>query len=479
MEKNSQSDLMDKYEKFRQLLEVAVAEFRQVSKAEIIRVISHLDADGLSSAAILIKALERDGRNYSLSTVHQLDEKFVTQVMNEPYKNVFFTDIGSGQIGLIRKCLKSKKIFILDHHQFEDNDKSENVCHVNPHMVGINGSTEVSGSGVTYLFARTLNEENVDLAHIAIVGAIGDVQEARGFQKLNREILEDAKKTGKIKQITGLRIFGVQTKPLHKIIEKSTDHPIPGVTGSESAAIMFLQEIGINPRKSSGWKKLTDLTDEELQRLATEIILRRLDEEKPEEILGPVYIFTEEQNESPLRDAKEFATLLNACGRLGKASVGIGACFGSSAIKEKAIKTMGEYKRAISNAMKWYKNAKNSIITNKGYLIINAEENVRPTIIGTVASILSKSGTLSDGTFILSMAQIPEEGKTKISFRISGNGNDVNLRELIGKIVEPVNGLAGGHHQAAGALIDTEKEAEFIRSAKLVLEAQSMEQRLA
>ena len=470
---------MDKYEQFRQLLDAAAVEFRKVDKAEIIRVISHLDADGLSSAAILIKALEREGRKYSLSTVHQLDEKFVKQLMNEPYKNVFFTDIGSGQIGLIRKCLKAKKIFILDHHQFEDNDKSENVFHVNPHIAGINGSTEVSGSGVTYLFAKTLKKENVDLAHVAIVGAVGDVQEERGFQKLNRDILEDAKKAGKIKEITGLRIFGVQTKPLHKIIEKSTDHPIPGVTGSESGAIMFLQQLGINPRKASGWKKLTDLTDDELQKLATEIILKRLDEEKPEEILGPVYILTEEQNESPLRDAKEFATLLNACGRLGKASVGIGACFGSRAIKDKAIRAMGDYKRTISNAMRWYKNAKSGIIRNRGYMIINAEENVMPTIIGTVASILSKSGTIKEGTFILSMAQMPEEGKTKISFRISGRANRVNLKEIIGKIAGPVNGLAGGHHAAAGALIDTEKEEEFIQSAKLVLEAQSMEQRLA
>ena len=470
---------MDKYENFRRLLEGAAAEFRKVEKSEVIRVISHLDADGLSSAAILIKALERDGRNYSLSTVHQLDDKFVKQVMNEPYNHVFFTDIGSGQIGLIREHLKSKKIFILDHHQFEDDDKSENVCHVNPHMVGINGSTEVSGSGVTYLFAKMLDVKNVDLAHVAIVGAIGDIQEERGFQKLNNDILQDAKKAGKIKEITGLRIFGVQTKPLHRILERSTDHKIPGVTGSESAAIMFLQELGINPRKGSGWKKLTDLNEDELQKLATGLILKRLDEEKPEEILGPVYIMSEEQNESPLRDAKEFSTLLNACGRLGKASVGIGACFGNKAIKDKAIKTMAEYKRAISNAMKWYNNAQVGIIKSKGYMIINAEENVRPTIIGTIASILSKSGTISEGTFILSMAQIIDEGKTKISFRISGNDNDVNLREIIGKIVEPVNGLAGGHHAAAGALIDTEKEADFIKSAQLVLEAQSMEQRIA
>jgi single-stranded-DNA-specific exonuclease len=469
---------MDNYEKFQQLLDSAANEFRLVSKNEAIRVVSHLDADGLSSAAILIKALSRDSRRYSLSTVHQLDEAVIKQLLKEPYNVIFFTDLGSGQFRLIKKYLTTKKVFILDHHQLEEQHEAQNIVHVNPHLFGINGSKEVSGAGVTYLFAKTLNKENANLAHIAIIGAMGDMQEDRGFEKLNSQILEDSKKAGKIKVITGIRVFGAQTRPLHKVIEYSSEYPIPGVTGNESASLMFLQQLGINPRKGSGWKKLVDLTDEELQKLATEVILKRLDEEKPEGILGPVYILTQEKNESPLRDAKEFSTLLNACGRLGKASIGVGACLGNEKIKEKAIKTLAAYKREISNAMNWYKNASNGITRGKGYMIINAEENMMPTIIGTLASILSKSGEVEDGTIILSMAQMIN-GKTKVSIRVSGNGkHDLNLREIIAKIVEPVEGQAGGHHNAAGALIDTGREVEFIENAKRILQMRAMEERV-
>ena len=356
----------------------------------------------------------------------------------------------------------------------EDEHAAENIVHVNPHIFEINGSKEISGSGVTYLFAKALNKDNVNLAHIAIMGAVGDMQEDKGFEKLNAEILEDAKKTGNIKVITGLRVFGAQTKPLHKVIEQSSEYPIPGVTGNESASIMFLQQLGITLRKEGGWKKLIDLTDDELQKLSTAIILKRLDEENPEAVLGPVYILENEKKESPLRDIKEFATLLNACGRLGKASIGIGACLGIEKIKEKAIKTRDAYKREISNAMKWYKTTKETI-NGKGYVIINAEDKIMPTIIGTLASIISKSGEIEEGKLILSMAQMIN-GKTKVSLRISGNGNKLNLREIIAKIVEPVEGQAGGHHQAAGALIDTEREPEFIETAKRVLEMQAMEE---
>jgi len=469
---------MDKYEKFQQLLDSAAKKFRLVNKNEIIRVVSHLDADGLSSAAVFIKALNQDNRRYSLSTIHQLDEEVIKQLLNEPYNYIFFTDLGSGQFKLIKKYLATKKVFILDHHQLEEEHEAQNIVHLNPYLIGINGSKEVSGAGVAYLFAKSLNKANINLAHIAIMGAIGDMQEDRGFEKLNSQILEDAKKTGKMKVITGIRVFGAQTKPLHKVIERSSDYPIPGITGSESASLMFLQQLGINPRKEGGWTKLVDLTDDELQKLATAIILKRLDEEKPEEILGPVYILTQEKKESPLRDAKEFSTLLNACGRLGKASIGVGACLGNEKIKEQAIKTLAAYKREISNALNWYKNTSNGILKGKGYVIINAEDNMMPTIIGTLASIISKSGELEEGTLILSMAQMIN-GKTKVSIRISGNGKqDINLKKVIDKIVEPVEGQAGGHHHAAGALIDTEKEAEFIENAKRVLEMQAMEERV-
>jgi len=469
---------MDNYEKFQHLLNSAAKEFGQIDKNEIIRVVSHLDADGLSSAAVLIKTLSQDNRRYSLSTVHQLDEEVLKQLSNESYNYIFFTDLGSGQFKLIQKYLSAKKVFILDHHQLEDVYVGENIVHVNPYLAEINGSKEVSGSGVTYLFAKSLNKANMNLAYIAIIGAMGDMQEDKGFERLNSEILEDAKKTGTMKVITGLRLFGVQTRPLHKVLERSTDHPIPGVTGSESAALMFLQQLGINPRQDGDWKKLIDLTDDELQKLATAIIIRRLDEDKPEEILGPVYILTQEEAKSPLKDAKEFSTLLNACGRLGKASIGVGACLGDEKIKEKAIKTMASYRREISNAMKWYKNSSKGILKGNGYVIINAEDNVMPTIIGTLASIISRSGDLDEGTLILSMAQMIN-GKTKVSIRVSGNGkNELNLRDVIAKIVEPVDGQAGGHHRAAGALINTEHETQFIENAKRILEMQAMEEKV-
>ncbi|MBW2976039.1 DHH family phosphoesterase [Candidatus Woesearchaeota archaeon] len=474
---------MDSYGEFKEDIKNAVEEFRKIDKKEVIRVVSHLDADGLSAASIMVKCLNNESRKYSLSIVQQIKKEILDSLAKEPYKCFVFTDIGSGTITEIEKKFSGKKVFILDHHRPEKTEiKSGNIFFVNPHKFGIDASKEVSGAGVVYLFASCLDKKMEEFAHIAIIGAIGDVQENNGFERINNEILKTAVEKGKIKVIRGLRLFGAQTKPLYKVLEYCTDPFIPGVTGSESGAIQFLHQIGINPRHGSEWKKVTHLSKEEMTNLVTGVILKRLGEKNPDDVLGNVYLLRGEKEESPTKDAKEFATLLNACGRLDKASLGIGACLGDEKIKRKAIYLMSEYKREIINSLNWYnENKAGSFVTKgNGYVIINAQDKIRSTLIGTLASILSKSNNAPE-KFIMSMAQLMD-GTTKVSLRMCGSGNGrntngIDLKQIIEEIIKDTPKCeAGGHANAAGALIPTEIEDKFIEKAKVVLEKRAMEE---
>ena len=468
---------MDSYELFNEDIKKSVEEFKKIGKKEVIRVISHLDADGISAASLMVKCLNNDNRKYSISIIQQIKRDVLESLAREPYNCFIFTDLGSGVLTDIESLFKGKKVFILDHHEPEKLDVKSNIVFVNPHKFGIEGGKEVSGAGVVYLFASCLDKKIEEFAHIAIIGAIGDMQEHNGFEKINNKILQTAIDKGKIKVIRGLRLFGAQTKPLHKVLEYCTDPVIPGVTGSESGAIQFLQQIGINPKNGNGWKKVVHLTEEEMKNLVTGVILARLKEKNPEDVLGNVYILKEEDHESPTKDAKEFATLLNACGRLDKASLGIGACLDDKKIKKRAISLMTDYKKEIINSLKWYDKNKTSGLVTKGngYVIINAQDQIRSTLIGTLASILSKSNSTQE-KFIMSMAQIAD-GTTKVSLRMCGNNNGEDLKQIIVEIIKDIpNCEAGGHANAAGALIPTEKEEDLINNAKVVLEKKAMEE---
>ncbi|HLG24504.1 MAG TPA: DHH family phosphoesterase [Candidatus Nanoarchaeia archaeon] len=472
---------MDKYEQFNEVLKNAAVEFGKIDKKEVIRVVSHLDADGISACSLLLKLLNNESRKYSVSIVQQLNRKVVEQLSLEPYNNFIFTDIGSGALREIKELLPKKKIIILDHHIIPDVGELNGIVLVNPHLCGIDGGKEISGAGVVFKFACCVDPAIEDYAHIAIVGALGDVQEQNGFLRLNQEILDTAIKRNKINVTKGLRIFGGQTKPLHKALEYCTDPYIPGVSGSESGAIQFLSQIGIDPRNGSGWKKIVHLDEEEMKKLVTGVIMRRLGEANPEDVLGDVYILPHEQEESPTRDAKEFATLLNACGRLGRASYGIGACLGDKKIKQQAIRSLADYKKEIVNALNWYHDNKFSddVFWGKGYVIINAKDKVMSTMIGTLASILSKSNVMVNNSFILSMAQ-SNDGNTKVSLRSAKTGNTSDLKKIIEEAIVGIeNAESGGHQNAAGAVFPTVHEERFTIAAKEILSKYAQEEKIS
>jgi len=441
----------------------------------MVRLISHLDCDGICACSLIIKALATDNKQYSVSIVPHLDEHAIRQFASEHYELFIFSDLGSGQLDMLKKHMRDKKILVLDHHKPKNIETWNNIVHINPHLFGINGSKEISGAGVAYYFSMRMNKEHRSLAHLALIGAIGDNQESNGFVGANSKILKIAEESGTVEVSKGLRMFGATTKPLYRVLEYSFDPFIPGVTGSDSGALRFLKEMDINPKIGKAWKRMAHLTEDEMKRMTKGIIEKRAEEKQPEDIFGQVYTLTQEKR-GPFRDAREYSTMLNACGRLGKASLGISACLGDQKMQDKAASVLMEYRREIISALIWFQENTGSpnVISGKEYLIINAKDNILPTMIGTIASILARSNATKAGTLIVAMGRTESE-KNKVSVRMAGTvPKHMDLRKLISEIVRSIGGDAGGHRNAAGAIIDSRKEQKFIEQAERVLGKYSM-----
>ena len=442
-----------------------------------IRVIGHLDSDGLASLSILTKALMRENIKFSVSAVKQVNAGLIDELVNEDYEHIIFVDVGSGSLKLMSEKLNDRKIFVLDHHKCE-NFKAKNIFHINPFLFGIDGDIEISGAGLAYLFAKELNGENKDLAYLAIIGAIGDIQEKKGFKGINELILKDAVDCGSLEVRKGLNMFGMQTKPIHKVLQHSTEPYIPGVTGNEKGAISFIEELGIDLKSGKDYKRLVDLNEEDMNKLIMGIIIKRLgSEENPEDVIGPIYLLNGEEDDSPTRDAREFSTLLNSCGRLHKSSLGIGACLGNKKLKKEAVELLSTYRKEIIRSLDWfYSNKKNDcIIEKKGYVIINAEENIKDTLVGTIASIISNSNIYNKNTIIVSMTHTLD-GDIKVSMRFKNYGKDIDLRPVIKEVVSRFGGSGGGHRYAGGCLISQDYENDFIEFLQKVLDKYLLEE---
>ena len=201
-----------------------------------VKVISHIDADGIASAAIISKMLLRLGQNFELKIVKQLTENTIKKIKFTSNDAFIFSDLGSGQLNLLKEILDKTQVFILDHHEPED-FKHLNLFHLNPLLFG---EEEVSSSIICYIFAKNVSMQNTDLIDLAIVGAVGDEQdEGWKLKGLARKILEEAEILGKVVVGKGIRLYGRNTKPIYKSLEHSFDPFIPGISGSESQAVQF------------------------------------------------------------------------------------------------------------------------------------------------------------------------------------------------------------------------------------------------
>ncbi len=411
-------------------------------------IISHFDTDGITSAAIIIRAFQRLGMKFQLKIVRGLEESIFKELPED--KLILFLDLASNSFQHIKK-LKTE-VFILDHHEIVS-EIPENVTIINPHLY--NECEEVSSAAICYLFAKELDEKNSDLAYLAIVGMVGDMLE----KNLGKIYVNIIKESG-IKVKKGLLLYPA-TRPIDKVLEFNTNIYIDRVTGSQSGVIEFLKEAGIE-KENGKYKTILDLNADELSKLITLITIQRSDYKLNEELIGNIYLIN---MFNKLEDAREISAMINACSRNGESGTVISFCLQNKISKERVEKIYAQNKQNIVKALNVIPELKK--IENKNYLIINAEDKIKDTIIGTIASILSNSRAYEEGKAIIGMAY--NQDKIKVSARMVGKSGK-NIREVLNSVVEIIGGEVGGHKNAAGCLIEKRKENEFIEELRKKLE---------
>jgi RecJ-like exonuclease len=451
-----------------------------LGKASSVVVATHIDADGISAAAIATSALGRAKANVRTMFFKKLDETAIGLLANEHADLVWFTDLGSGSISK----LEGMRAVVTDHHMPETGYASgsrkgqalltdfSTALHVNPQLHGVSGASDLSGAGSTFLAALAMSERNMDLSHLAVLGAVGDLQDqkTRRLEGLNRLILTEAVKAGTIQAIDDIRYFGRETRPIHKLLEFSSDPFLPRITGNEEGAISFLLELGIELKEGESWRSWAELADTEKNTILAAIRdylegMRR----RPETIdrlTGEVYVLTNEARGTPVRDAKEFATLLNACGRHGKAEVGLRICAGDrgDSLSEGMV-LLRDHRSALSKALTWAKGS--GVIRLKNIQFFDAGDEIEETIVGTVAGMLLGSEGADRSAPMVAFAESTEYADTP-KVKASSRGTQeliskgLDLSVAIRSAAEKVGGIGGGHNIAAGATIPSDKRDEFL-----------------
>ena len=451
-----------------ELADRAAACADRLRDADTVLLASHIDADGLTSAAVAATALERAGIPFDTVFQNQLDEAAIRSMAATDHGTVLFTDFGSGQLDVVVEYDDAFTPVIADHHQPADADTE---FHCNPLLEGVNGASELSGAGAAYCLARALGgETNRDLAALAVVGAVGDMQAGvDGLTGANEGIVAEGVEAGVLREGTDLAMYGRQTRPLPKLLEYASDVQVPGISGDESGVVRFLSDLDIECRADGEWKRWVDLTDDERRTVASALLKRAVASGVPasrvNDLIGTTYTLTAEDEGTELRDVSEFSTLLNATARYDRADVGLAVCLGDrDAALERARTLLRNHRKNLSEGLELVKSE--GVHSGDHVQWFDAGTRIRETIVGIVAGMALGADGVARDRPILAFAAAGDD-EVKVSARGSHTlvRQGLDLSAVMREAAQSVGGDGGGHDVAAGATIPAGRRDEFVATA--------------
>ncbi len=437
-----------------------------IKSGKSIFVVTHIDCDGITSGSIITKALIRAGAKCTIRTFPEINKNVIANLQKDARDFHVITDLGGG----FAKDLDEKlgdNWFVLDHHQIPE-EEFENDRVINAWKYGIDGGTQISAGGMAFLAAKKLDNRNSDLAAIAVVSALGDRQdqgEKKSFTGQNAEIASIAKNAGQLNIDLDLLLAGRETRPLPDALAFTSQPFIEGLTWSRDACFSLLSSAKIKLKEGARWRVPAELTEEEKRTVIEAITKYTTGKNATEimsELIGYTYTFPKEDKRSFLRDCREFSTMLNSCGRIHRAGVGIAICMGDrTKMLQEGEKILSDYRKMIRDYMNVLSTERWRIADSEKCVMVNGEGLIPETMTGTISSLIA--GSPKNVGKIVILRTNGEEGTVKFSSRKSmGCKSKVNLSALMREGAEKFEGVGGGHDMAAGARIAKDKLDGFL-----------------
>jgi len=437
-----------------------------IASCEDIKVYSHIDCDGICSGAILSTILDRQDKDHEIEFVN-LD---VLDDLELDHELTIFSDLGSGQ-RIDTHAKNGQKIIILDHHPplrslDYGEDKNYTYLEINPLHHGIDGSYYVCGGGLCYFLAKEYGY--TDLSWIGVLSAIGDMQNTHSghFEGLNTIIQQDAIDNGYLEVMENdINIYGRNTRPLFIALSYFNDVKLP-ITDNATECMAILEELGIDEKNNR--KTLNQLTMQEkaklYQRLSgmiSKVVPGRYVKYISKLIIGDSYTFLKEDRDSFLRDASEFSTAMNACGRNHEEKIAMEVLKGDRLFALDELESVSrDHRRNLAQSIEQVTNEDSNIIELENLQYFDGT-GIKPEIVGTITGMIL--GHCNWKKPIIGFTQTDDKG-LKISLRCSRllSYDGIHFGNLMRRVAGEVGGSGGGHSMACGAYIPIDKKDVFI-----------------
>lgn len=415
-----------------------------IGSVKRVRVVSHYDSDGISSAAVLAGMLRNASKPFQVTMSRSLDAHLIERLKSEMNDLVIFSDMGSGQLDLIGGL--NARAVVLDHHKVTDD--TDTIVHINPSMWGFNGTTDVCGATASFLLAQHIDETNWALSPCALAGAYGDMQHLGGYRGINLLVLKKALEKGQIEERLSLSLQGGSAL---EAIGQSAEPYFRGYSGRKDLVTDLCSQISVEPGK-----QFADYTEAELRRLSSVLMLMLASSGCPYEHISQI-VSVQHVVKSSGMTISELSSLANACGRSERYSVGLAMELGDDQATAEAKSLRTQYNGRVLERL------------------IALEEGVEQ--MEHIQCFRSDDASLAGALCGLYMSFIGDKSKPTVTYSLAGESYKISARgtkQLVEKGLDlasglstasgSVGGVGGGHVIAAGATVPREELRRFLEA---------------
>ncbi len=432
--------------KFLEDLNNAVDNFIDKSFSRVIA-ISHNDADGISSLALIQNLLYKLHLNYDYFIYNRSLswENYLNGILSKRQNDktsFILTDVGSNLNELI-PIIKEREesFFILDHHEVEESVKDkeipENLFFVNPTIYGYDGLEHIAGSTLTYMFAKQIKPSIIKQGWLTAIGIAGDsLKSMDKLKSFNREVYEELIDEELIEDKKGLILFGNMHESIKNGLKFSILPFINGFSGeSDQKITSFLNSLEINPST-----KTVDLNDSDIQKIQQKVNI---------DSYGHYAILPDKQG--MIRFVFEHALLLNIlCFKNISAALSL---IQIKKVTRYAKNLYSEYIDHLTNNLKTISTKIPRYETEKA-IFMEVNSNIPPSNWSDTASFSAVNELFDPEKILFLGGSEKKSGTIKLSIRCSRNylnkNKDNGVNKIISRIKNELGGVGGGHKLAGG-----------------------------
>ena len=399
---------------------------QMLNKGDFFRILTHYDVDGVCSAGIIADYLRRNGKHFHVSFFRNGEQRdLIDEARKSDY--VILTDLGSAII----KELSGNAI-VLDHHNPPGDN--EEVVHINPHLFGYDGSTEVTATTLSYML---VNDKRYAWCFFA--GILGDKEyvPGKGPIGLNKEIMESLH----IAPVFDFPFYG----SLRDALFYSVQPFFPGISGKWDSIDHILKKLGLEKTKD-----VRALKEEEKVKLGSYLALNLIKNSKIPDA-GKFIVDLDFVVDG--MSVRYITELIDSACRTDNQSVALSYVFGDKEARDRMEVLRRDY---LGKVIEELYSMLSGMLSTEHVQYFYAKSSYLASTVATIGSLY-----LLDPSKVTLAMHIDSE--VTISARIHRSMMDkIDLSVIMKKVAGSLGGHGGGHSVAAGATVPRGKEEEFV-----------------